>query len=166
MHVKIVTYRNHLVFNTLDEKAVQVSDASAPIPFVFVIDTENNLGISAEAIDMLKKAPVAEDRPPVFDWFQPSEDEYPVFGWMGSVHCVRKLNALYRPSSFLVPLGHKLIDNEKELDPEARAFIDQIIDNPNAHQDRILTIGLPMLAKIILKGVEEHAYTTPSDTIH
>lgn len=74
-----------------------------------IMNTRKNLGVSAEAIDLLKTVRVGHDSIGDVDWFQSSADD--TFGWLGGPFSIKNPANCEAARNFKV-LSHVVIANE------------------------------------------------------
>ena len=91
-------------------------------------DSERMLGVSNEALRLMKKIPRNNDSIGDIDWWLCDDGKY-AFSWFGSIHRVIHTNNAQAPQNFVVkPDRCRIISNE--LPEEAIQFIDK---HPELH---------------------------------
>jgi hypothetical protein len=90
MHARVTAYRGHLVIELLAEcsipnEVVTLLDTPGNLGTV-ICDTARNLGISAEALSLLRTLRPGSDGLGEIDWFASGDTH--TFGWMGSVKSI------------------------------------------------------------------------------
>lgn len=86
IHAKITAYKGIIVCDCIAEKSIPDEchlsiDNTGVIGQVFM-DTKNNVGISLEALELIKTIPKGHDSLGDFDWFKAGDDKY-ALGWLG-----------------------------------------------------------------------------------
>ena len=130
LHAKVTAHKGILVLELLAEKSIEnevVTTLDTPSTIGQVImDTGAHLGVSAEALELLKGIKRGHDDLGDVDWFSASDGEA-VFGWLGGPKRLCNPTKIEGSSSYSASLPHVLIPNDV---PEgARECID---NNPPA----------------------------------
>jgi hypothetical protein len=127
--VKVTAYKDHLVLTAV----MKHPDRKTPewVPFgegnigCVLIDSKKNLGVSKEALELLKKIPPGRDDIGDVDWWKCNDGKY-AFSWLGSTHSVKHIKVnheLTGSRNYKVHEG-QFQDIPNEPDPEAIAVID------------------------------------------
>ncbi len=124
MHARVTTYKGLLVLELLATQSIQneVStslDRPGNIGQV-IMNTAKHLGVSPEALTILKTLPKGQDSLGDIDWFQ-SDAQGECFGWLGGPYAIKDPARVETSAAWKVG-EHVVIENDV---PEgARTFID------------------------------------------
>lgn len=93
-----------------------------------VCNTETNLGISKDAISLLKEVQAGNDDLGDIDWFQ-SDNAGPVFTWIGAPKTIYHPSEIegsldYNPSKFIE--DNAFVEIENEVSNDAKSAIEEI----------------------------------------
>ena len=114
MHAKITAYKGIIVCELIATASVDgqvTTSLDNPGCLGQVIhDTATNLGVSAEALELLRGLPRGHDDLGDIDWFR-TNDGKASFGWLGGPYAIKDPKACETSSSYEV-LAHVVIPNE------------------------------------------------------
>lgn len=94
MHARVTAYKGHLVIELLTTKSIPGETAvSMDNPQRFgqvIMNTEKNLGVSQEAIEVMKTLKRGRDSLGAVDWFATSTADGPAhaFSWIGGQYAI------------------------------------------------------------------------------
>lgn len=130
MHAHITAYKGLLVLELRVDKSIPnevkvVMNQDKPGNLGQVImDTTRNLGVSADALELLKKVRRGHYDIGDIDWFRAGDSA--AFGWLGSPYRIVDPDAVEGSRTYGI-FGHVTIPNDV---PEgARQFIDSVADD-------------------------------------
>lgn len=84
MLANITSYKGRLVIELLERSSTDECVTSLDTPGVFgqvIMNTDKNLGVSSEAVDLMKKVKAGHDSIGEIDWFSSAKGD--TFGWIG-----------------------------------------------------------------------------------
>ncbi len=129
MHAKITHYKGWLILDLLATKSIDNEVATSidrPSSMGQVImDTHKHLGVSAEAIEAMKKVKRNRDAIGDIDWFTTKGDseDSAAFGWLGGPKSIKKISDIEGARTF--SLNHKYVVIPNEVPEMAAAAIDE-----------------------------------------
>ena len=113
MHAKITAYKGMLVCELVADKSIDdevVTTLDNPSTFGQVImNTEKNLGVSKEALELMKTVKIGHDDLGDIDWFSSVKGD--TFGWIGGPYNIVNPANAETARGFKI-LAHILIENE------------------------------------------------------
>ncbi len=124
MHARVTAYKNLLVLELLatrsiDNEVATSLDRPGNIGQV-IMNTEKNLGVSAEALALMKGLQRGRDDLGDIDWFA-SKGAGDCFGWIGGPYSIKDPSSVETSRSWKLG-AHVVIDND--VPQGAREFID------------------------------------------
>lgn len=126
MHAEITAYKGKIIFNLKVKHSIQeqvlTSQDNKSIDGHVIIDTKNNLGISKEAIELLKKVMKSKEGNGQLDWSKNALGK-DVFGWKGLAQDIRS------PEFLMASKKYKLLsfqDIPNNVPEGARQAIDKM----------------------------------------
>lgn len=124
MHARITAYKGMLVLELLATKSISNEVAtSLDTPGNMgqvIMDTAKHLGVSIEALELMKPLRRGHDDLGDIDWFQ-STGSGDCFAWLGGPYAIKDPKKLETSSSWRIG-AHQVITNE--VPAGARQFID------------------------------------------
>lgn len=142
MHAEITAYRGRLIITLLTDHSVPnevLSSQDNPrFPGHVIYNTGRNLGISKEALRLLRTLPASSGEPSDINWFEIDEGK-PMFFWRGGRYAIFSPEYCVAATEFKIR-KHILIPNR--VPSGARAQLDVL---PRAHKPKVgLLSGVPL----------------------
>ena len=113
MHAKVTAYKGKLVCELVADKSIEnevVTTIDTPSTFGQVImNTAKNLGVSKEALELMKTVKIGRDDLGDIDWFNSVQGD--VFGWIGGPYNIIDPAEAETARGFKI-LAHIEIENE------------------------------------------------------
>ncbi len=124
MHAKITAYKGILVCEliataSIPDEVVTTIDTPGTIGQV-IMNTEKNLGVSPEALALMKTVKIGRGGVGDIDWFSSVKGD--AFSWFGDPYTIKPPAAIEAARGFRI-LKHVVIANE--VPEEAKAVIDE-----------------------------------------
>ena len=164
MLMKITEYRGFLVTSPQVKQIVprKLEFENSPIlPSVLIIDTAMNLGISEEAVNLIRSRTTKMAAPlGNFSWFYDEESDQAVFGFIGTPRCILRKDQLNPDMAHEGILAHVPIPNI--VSPEEQQFIDDLLSKPELFE---CDHG-PILVGVSRKKTIEVSPVPTSDSVH
>lgn len=130
MHAKITAHRGFLIFDLLATCSIEDEVATSidrPGNFGQVImNTAKNVGISPEALELLKKIKPGRDSIGDVDWFS-SDDGMDNFAWIGGPKAIKDTRDSDLAGSRDYRIRETFVSIPNESDPGAIAAIEEIL---------------------------------------
>ena len=113
MHAKITEYKGHLVCElvadaSIEDEVVTSIDTPGVIGQV-IMNTEKNLGVSAEALKLMAEVKIGHDDLGDIDWFESVKGD--TFGWLGGPYSIKLPGDIETARDFKT-LKHVVIPND------------------------------------------------------
>lgn len=114
MHAHVTAYKNHLVIEALATKSIKdEAHLSIDNPTCFgqvIMNTAKNLGVSAEALELLKYLKRGRDSLGDINWFATTNGTNSAFSWIGGMQAIKDINEIETSRDYVV-MGYVLIPN-------------------------------------------------------
>lgn len=134
MYAEITAYRGRLIITLLAKRSIPgeviTSHDNPRFPGQLIFDTARNLGISKEALRLLRTLPTSHEDVGDLNWFY-SEDDKPVFFWRGERNAIFSPDYCYAAKNFNIR-DHVCIPNR--VPAGARAQLDAL---PRVHKPKV-----------------------------
>lgn len=126
MHAEITAYRGRLIITLLADRSIPgeviTSQDNPRFPGQVIYDTGRNLGVSKEALRLLRELPPGSEEVGDLNWFHIEKDK-PMFFWRGGRYAIFSPDYIHAARDFNVR-EHVCIPNRVPAD--ARAQLDAL----------------------------------------
>jgi hypothetical protein len=126
MHAEITAYRGRLIITLLADHSIPgeviTSQDNPRFPGQVIYDTARNLGVSREALQLLRDLPASSEEVGDLNWFHIDKDK-PMFFWRGGRHAIFSPDYICAAREFSIR-DHVCIPNRVPAD--ARAQLDAL----------------------------------------
>lgn len=142
MHAELTAYRGRLIITLLTDHSIPgevlTSQDNPRFPGHVIYDTSKHLGVSKEALSLLRKLPTSSEEASDLNWFLIDEDK-PMFFWRGGRYAIFSPDYCIAAMEFKIR-EHILIPNR--VPAGARAQLDVL---PHVHKPKVgLLSGVPL----------------------
>ena len=125
IHANVTAYKGKLVIELLATKSIP-NEVTTSLDTLGVFgqvieNTKEHLGVSKEAMELLKKVKKGHDDLGDVDWFKANNDHY-VFGWIGGPYAIVDPMKAEGSSTYVVPNDY--IEIENNVPDGAKAYLD------------------------------------------
>lgn len=125
IHANVTAYKGKLVIELLAQKSIANEvTTSLDTPGVFgqvIENTKEHLGVSKEAIELLKQVKKGYDSIGDVDWFKVDNGNY-AFGWIGGPYAIVDPMKAEGSSTYIVPNDY--IEIENNVPDGAKVYLD------------------------------------------